>query len=108
MIPIVMVVAIQLWPKTPLARRIFLPPPAPEDMDTAHNRQRFDHLIGDFGRALTPLRPSGSVDFEGHRLDARAEEGLIPAGSLVRAVRVESGILIVRKADDQALGPIDV
>ena len=108
LIPIVMVVAVQLWPKTPLARRIFLPPPDPDDAETIHERQRFDHLIGDFGRALTPLRPSGSVDFEGRRIDARAEEGLIAAGSLVRAVRVESGILIVRMADDQSLGPIDV
>ena len=108
LIPIVMVVAIQLWPKTPLARRIFLPPPDLDDAETAHIRQRFDHLIGDFGRALTPLRPSGSVDFEGRRIDAMAEEGLIAAGSLVRAVRVQSGILIVQMADDQTLGPIDV
>ncbi len=108
LIPVAMVGAIQLWPRTPLARRIFLPPPAQEDIDTAHSQQRFDHLMGEFGRALTPLRPSGLVDFEGRRLDAMAEEGLIAAGSLVRAVRVQSGILIVRKADDQALGSIDV
>src|SRR5688572_18496120 len=72
LIPIAAVVAIQLWPRTPLARRIFLPPPAPEDTDTAHSRTRLDHLIGDFGRALTPLRPSGNVDFDGRRLDAKA------------------------------------
>jgi membrane-bound ClpP family serine protease len=108
LIPIVMVVAIQLWPKTPLARRIFLPPPSLEDVETAHTRQRFDHLMGEFGRALTPLRPSGLVDFEGRRLNAMAEEGLIEAGSLVRAVRVQSGILIVRRADDEALKSFDV
>jgi len=108
MIPVAMTYAIHLWPRTPWAKKIFLSPPAPEEFDTAHSRQRLDHLLGDFGRALTPLRPSGLVDFDGRRLDARAEEGLIATGSLVRAVRVESGILIVRKAEDAALESIDV
>ena len=107
LIPGAAMLAVYLWPRTPLAKRIFLPPPAPEDMDTAHSRVRLDHLLGEFGRALTPLRPSGNVDFDGRRLEARAEEGLIEAGSLVRAVRVQSGVLIVRKADDTALAGFD-
>jgi membrane-bound ClpP family serine protease len=108
LIPTAMVVAIQLWPRTPLAKRIFLPPPAPEDVDSAHTRQRLDHLIGELGRALSPLRPSGVVDFDGRRLNGLAEEGLIPAGSLIRAVRIQSGVLVVRKADDASLGTLDV
>lgn len=107
LIPVAAVVAIQLWPRTPLARRIFLPPPDPEDAELAHSRARLDHLIGDFGRALTPLRPSGNVDFDGRRLDAKAEEGLIPAGALVRAVRVQSGILVVRRAEDESLAAVE-
>ncbi len=107
LIPAAAAVAIYLWPKTPLAKRIFLPPPAPEDVDTAHSRVRLDHLLGEFGRALTPLRPTGNVDFDGRRLEARAEEGLIAAGSLVRAVRVQSGVLVVRKAEDNSLVGFD-
>jgi len=108
LIPAAMVFAIQLWPKTPLARRIFLPPPAPEDVEVSHSRARLDHLLGEFGRALTPLRPSGLVDFDGRRLDALSEEGLIPAGALIRAVRVQSGVLVVRQAEDNSLKSIPV
>jgi membrane-bound ClpP family serine protease len=108
LIPVAMVVAIHLWPRTPLARRIFLAAPTPEEFDTATPKHRLDHLIGEFGRALTPMRPSGMVDFDGRRLDGLAEEGLIPAGALVRAIRIQSGVLIVRKAEDQALESIEV
>ncbi len=107
LIPAAMVFAIQLWPKTPLAKRIFLMPPTAEEVEPAVPRQRLDHLIGEFGRALTPLRPSGLVDFDGRRLDALAEEGLIPSGTLVRAVRIHSGVLVVRKARDDAPGGLD-
>ena len=65
-------------------------------MDVSHSDQRLDHLIGQYGRAFTPLRPSGMVDFDGRRLDGLAEEGLIPSGALVRAVRIRGGQLIVR------------
>jgi membrane-bound ClpP family serine protease len=108
LIPVALVVAVQLWPRTPLARRIILPPPTPEEVESAAPRHRLDHLVGEFGRALTPLRPSGLVDFDGRRLDGLAEDAMIPAGALVRAVRIHSGVLVVRKAEDDALRTVDV
>jgi len=45
LIPAAMVLAVQLWPKTPLAKRIFLPPPSAED-----GRARLPEA---------PARPSG-------------------------------------------------
>jgi membrane-bound ClpP family serine protease len=106
LLPMALVVAAQLWPRTPLAKRIFLRPPAPEEVETSHQPDRLDHLIGQFGRALTPLRPSGVVDFDGRRLDGLSEEGLIPAGALVRAVQVRSGRIVVRLAPDRTLDEI--
>jgi membrane-bound ClpP family serine protease len=108
LIPMALMVAVQIWPKTPLAKRIFLRPPTPEEVDIGPPRHRLDHLVGEFGRALTPLRPSGLVDFDGRRLDGLAEDELIPAGSLVRAVRIHAGVLVVRRAEDDALGSVDV
>jgi membrane-bound ClpP family serine protease len=105
-LPIALVTAAHLWPRTPLAKRIFLKPPDPEDIAPSHNPERLDHLIGQFGRTLTPLRPSGLVDFEGRRLDGLSEEGLIPANTLVRAVQVRGGQLIVRTARDRTFDEI--
>jgi membrane-bound ClpP family serine protease len=98
--PLALTVAVYIWPKTPLARRVFLKPPEPEEIEVSHSGHRLDHLVGQFGRALTPLRPSGMVDFDGRRLDGLSEEGLIPSGALVQAVRIKSGQIIVRAAPD--------
>ena len=88
LLPLTLVAAVQLWPRSPLAKYIFLTPPTAEESGTEARAVVLEHLIGQFGRALTPLRPSGLVDFEGSRLDGLSEEGLIPAGALVRAVQI--------------------
>jgi membrane-bound ClpP family serine protease len=103
LLPITLVIAINLWPRTPMARWIFLKPPEPEDVRPELVKLPLEHLIGQFGRALTPLRPSGVVDFEGHRHDGISEEVLIPAGSLVRAIGVRGNQVVVRLASEETL-----
>jgi membrane-bound ClpP family serine protease len=102
LLPVTFSVAVYLWPRTPLGKWAFLKPPTPEEIEPERTA-RLDLLVGQFGRAITPLRPSGLVDFDGRRLDGLSEEGLIPAGSLVRAVRVRGGEVIVRMATDPSL-----
>lgn len=106
LMPMALMLAAHLWPRTPLAKRIFLRPPVPDEFEPSHPVDRLDHLIGQFGRALTPLRPSGLVDFDGRRIDGLSEEGLIPTGALVRAVQVRSGQLVVRQAPDHSLNEL--
>lgn len=108
LMPLALALAVYLWPRTPMAKWIFLKPPDPEDVAAGPvlHGVRLEHLIGQFGRALTPLRPSGSVDFDGRRLDGLSEEGLIPPGSLVRAVQVRGSQLVVRMAPDRTLDEI--
>jgi membrane-bound ClpP family serine protease len=81
---------------TRFGRVAFLQPPEAHEVDSSAQRADLSRLIGLEGRALTTLRPSGMVDFDGRRLDGVAEEGLIPLGSPILAVRVHSGRLIVR------------
>lgn len=101
--PLALTAAVYIWPKTPFARRVFLRPPDAEEIEVSHSAQRLDHLIGQYGRALTTLRPSGTVDFDGRRLDGLSEGSLIPAGALVQAVRVRAGQIVVRVASDPIL-----
>lgn len=103
LLPGVLALAFYLWPKTPMGKWIFLPPPDPEQFAPEPAGPRLAHLVGQYGRTLTPLRPSGLVDFEGRRLDALSEEGLIPSGALVRAVQIRAGQVIVRPATAPAL-----
>jgi membrane-bound ClpP family serine protease len=104
-LPVAVMVALYLWPKTPLARRVFLKPPAPEEIEGAHPALRLDVLLGQYGRTLTPLRPSGFVELDGRRLNALSEDGLLDAGTLVRAVRVHAGQIVVRSAAEITAEP---
>lgn len=103
LLPLTLAAAVNLWPRSPFAKYIFLTPPTEEESAPEVRGTMMHHLIGQFGRALTPLRPSGLVDFEGKRLDALSEEGLIPAGALVRAVQIRSGQIVVRAATEKTL-----
>ena len=58
-----------------------------------------DRLIGRHGKTLTTMRPAGSVEIDGRRLDAMTEGMMIDANVWVRCVEVRAGHVIVRKAD---------
>ncbi len=99
LLPATVALAIQLWPRTPLAKYLFLKPPEQTDVIPEGHGRLLDHLVGQFARTLTPLRPTGTVDLEGRRLEGVSEEGMIPPNTMVRVVKVRGGRLFVRLAD---------
>jgi NfeD-like C-terminal, partner-binding len=52
--------------------------------------------IGDFGRALSRMAPSGAVEVNGERLDARSDGQVIEAGSNVIVLRGDPTGYVVR------------
>jgi Membrane-bound serine protease (ClpP class) len=52
------------------------------------------------GAALTPLRPAGTVEINGMRLDAVTSGEYIPPGSRVVVVKLEGTRMVVRAAAD--------
>jgi membrane-bound ClpP family serine protease len=106
LLPLTFALAVHLWPRTPLAKYLFLKPPEPEEVVPDGQSLLLEHLVGRFGRALTVMRPTGLVDFDGRRLEGMSEEGMIPAGALVRAVQARGGRLVVRLADVPALDDV--
>ncbi len=101
-LPLTAALAFSLWKRTPLGRRFFLRPPAPEEIEVSHSDHHLENLVGQVGRTLTPLRPCGHVEIHGQRVEALAEEGFVPAGASVRALRTRSGQLVVRGLLDSA------
>lgn len=49
------------------------------------------------GMAVTTLRPSGTAEFAGDRVDVVSEGGFIPAGAPIRVILVEGSRVVVRK-----------
>ncbi|MGE5577808.1 MAG: NfeD family protein [Syntrophothermus sp.] len=56
-------------------------------------------VVGKVGRALTILRPAGTVEIDGRRLDVVTEGEFIPSDSLVRVVKVEGSRVVVRRVE---------
>lgn len=54
-----------------------------------------NYFVGHEGIALTVLRPSGTVDFNGVRLDVVTQSEFIPKGAKVRVVSVEGRKIVV-------------
>ncbi len=55
-----------------------------------------DALLGNTGRALTHLRPAGSAEFGGERIDVITSGEFIEAGTSVRVVNVQGSRVMVR------------
>ena len=56
------------------------------------------------GKTVSPLRPSGAVEFDGKRIDAMTEGTMLEAGVWVRCVEVKGTKVIVRQME----APVDV
>lgn len=96
-VPIVLVLAFQWFPATPLGRRVLPPPPQAEDvLPDAGQRQRLRGLVGQGGRAASELVPWGGIEVGGEPFEAVSEGGPIPAGAAVEVVGVQGRALVVR------------
>jgi membrane-bound ClpP family serine protease len=87
--PFAITIALNVWPKTPIGKRMILPPV------TTHGEQ-LPVGNGEIGVAVTALRPGGECEFGPHRIEASSELGPIAKGQRVQIVRVEPTRAIVR------------
>ena len=99
-LPATIALAFSLWSRSPLARKMFLAPPSDEELGASHDEHRLEALVGQVGRAVTPLRPCGHLEVDGRRFDGLADDGFIPEGTLVRVIGIRTGQLLVRRGMD--------
>ena len=63
------------------------------------------HLVGERGKVLTELRPSGSALLAGHPVDVVSEGAFIPKGELVQVVAVQGSRVVVRRVEQGPKAP---
>jgi membrane-bound ClpP family serine protease len=97
-VPIIGSLALKMLPYSPFGSKL----DAPEDDVTVADMpgiQGLEQYAGRVGKAASPLRPAGIVEFDGRRVDCVSEGMMIDADSWVRCVAVRSGRVIVRQID---------
>jgi membrane-bound ClpP family serine protease len=103
-VPVVGVVALYVWPKTPVGKRLMRPPADADDtVAKMPVLVELEQLRGRFGRALSDLRPAGVAEIDGRRVDVMSEGMLIPGGASVRVIDVRAGRVVVRAAEPPSL-----
>ncbi len=96
-LPVFAVVAIKVWPRTWVGKRIAPPNPVVTTRDTSVPVEEISRYIGQTGRSLSTLRPVGICEFNGRRVSCVAEFGMLSAGVTVEGLRVVGGQLAVQE-----------
>jgi membrane-bound ClpP family serine protease len=100
MIPSVIVVAYRILPNTRFGKSVTLAPPERKQGDAIPDTDELKGLVGAEGVVLTPLRPVGTCDFSGRRVECVAEGGYVDKGQKVKVIDVESSQVTVRAREE--------
>ncbi len=95
-VPVFALIAIRIWPHTPIGRRIILKLPESKPVSHVNADEPLVELIGKVFKNDIPLLPTGQLRVGHRRLNAEAESGFIEAGVHVKIVGVRERNLIVR------------
>ncbi len=96
LLPVMGVLAVKYFHRTPLGRRISPPNPVYTPDDLGANEKVLRPLVGKLGRSLSPLHPVGICEFGGRRVQCIAEMGVIDSDTRVQATDIRGKELTVR------------
>ncbi|HEX6962750.1 MAG TPA: NfeD family protein [Lacipirellula sp.] len=94
-VPVVIGLALKIWPRTPMGRAILGEAPSEEEVRLDDPRRRF---VGKVGVAQTAMLPSGAVLVDGELVDAVSQGIPIDPGEAVYVVEVKGNRVMVRPA----------
>ncbi len=100
MIPVVLVIAYKIFPKTEFGKTVTLTPPQREHGDAIPDSEQLQKLLGAEGVVLTPLRPVGMCDLAGRKVECVAEGGYVNKEKKVKVIDVEHRRVTVRVIEE--------
>jgi membrane-bound ClpP family serine protease len=98
-LPVAGLVAVSAW------RRLSIGTILSSDDDgagAAVGSSELESLVNHTGKTVSPMRPSGTVEFDGRRIDAMTEGVMLEEGVWVRCVAAKGGRVIVRQVEPPA------
>lgn len=93
----------KILPKTPFYSSLVLQTALNSDVSTPQKeKSEYDkkELIGKKGSSLTVLRPCGTAEIEGHRLDVVSSGEMITKGDAIKVITVEGNRIVVEKSEE--------
>lgn len=100
--PIMALLAVKYWYRTPMGKYLAPPNPTLTSADRGLETDELVPYIGARGLTVSPLRPVGVCQFGDRRLSCIAEMGIIDPQKEVMGIGVRSGQLVVTPAPSSA------
>ena len=91
--PVAVIGAFKLMPHTPIGRKMILKGPSFATREATE--EGLGDLLGKEGVAATPLRPAGIASFGPRRIDVVTRGQHLPAGAMLRVLKVEGNRVVV-------------
>ncbi len=102
-VPAALLLGIKYVTYLPFGNQFAPPNPTAEQTGTAFDENEDSaQLVGQSGKAITPLRPVGICEFNGRRIQCVSESGVIDPGQIVRGVGVQMNTLEVRPDESRS------
>lgn len=98
-VPIVISMAIRVWPYTPMGRMILLDSAIDTEQDELEREAR-NALVGRRGIARSQLLPGGVVDIDGKQLHVVIVGRAAEKGDLVEVIEVQGNRILVTRVDE--------
>jgi membrane-bound serine protease (ClpP class) len=95
LVPACLVGAMQLAPKLPFSKKLFLQESLDADKGYVAQKEGLGELVGREGVATTDLRPSGMAEIDGSRTDVVTGGEMIEKGTQIKVVHVEGNRVVV-------------
>ena len=102
LVPLTVVGAFRVLPRTRFGARMVLSGPV---TPAAPGAPDLSGLVGRTGKALTPLRPAGTVEIDDQRVSVVGLGGMIDRGASVIVIDVEGTEVRVRVVPEQSAHP---
>ena len=107
-LPAAVVLALTVWPKTPMGRRILLDVPTSDEVLPENDPRRMLHgLVGRVGQAKSKMLPGGIIVIDHQSYDAISEGAPVEVGQRVRVTEVRGSRLVVAGLADEPLSETD-
>lgn len=84
-------------PHLPFGRRLVLDTGMGADLGYVSTADGQRQWLGRTGTALSPLRPAGTADIDGERVDVVSDGGFIDAGTAIEVTRIDGYRIVVRR-----------
>ena len=94
---ILLLISVRFLPTRKWWQRFILGEQQQRDTGYLAGNEAYKDYIHKVGMAISPLRPSGTVEIEGEPVDVVTDQGFIERGTKVKVIKVEGRRIVVRK-----------